>query len=481
MKTMKNILALMSAFAILVTPLMVEGQTPANMGKPNIVLISMDNFGWGELGVYGGGILRGAATPRIDKLAGEGMRLLNFNTEASCTPSRAALMSGRYAVRTGNATVPLDNPLYGLVQWEYTMAEMFSDAGYGTAMFGKWHLGHTAGRFPTDQGFDEWYGIPNSSDESTWPDNDRYRPDSDKFAHPEHIMEGRKGTPSKEVRLYNTKERTLIDKDLTDKSIDYMQRQTQAKKPFFLYIPYTQPHMPALPHPDFKGKTKNGHMADVLAQIDAYTGRLIDEVDRLGIRDNTIFIFTADNTAEFSVPHHGFTGPWRGTYVTGLEGGIRVPFIIRWPGKVPAGAVNNEIVREFDLFSTFARIVGGKVPTDRVIDSVDQTDFFLGKQERSNREAFVVYVGADIYGVKWRNWKMMFKETDRGGGILKENSLPLFYDLNSDPKEEHPMDRWYENAWVRWPAAKVLSDHLATVAKEPHIRAGQTDPYVRKK
>jgi arylsulfatase len=130
--------------------------------KPNIVLVLMDNLGWGEPGVYGGGILRGAPTPRIDKLAAEGMRLLNFNVEAQCTPSRAALMTGPYAVRTGNGSVPIDTPVYGLVQWEITMAEMLSDAGYATGAFGKWHLGHTEGRFPTDQGFDEWYGIPNS-------------------------------------------------------------------------------------------------------------------------------------------------------------------------------------------------------------------------------------------------------------------------------------------------------------------------------
>lgn len=119
----------------------------------------MDNLGWGELGVYGGGILRGSATPRLDRLSGEGMRLLNFNVEAQCVPSRAALLTGRYAVRTGNGSVPLDTPVYGLTKWEYTMAEMLSDAGYSTAMYGKWHLGQTKGRFPTDQGFEEWYGI----------------------------------------------------------------------------------------------------------------------------------------------------------------------------------------------------------------------------------------------------------------------------------------------------------------------------------
>ncbi len=144
--------------------------------KPNIVLIFMDNFGYGELGVYGGEITRGAPTPRIDRLATEGIRLTNFNVEVQCTPSRAALMTGRYVIRSGNGSVPITTGMYGLTQWEITMAEMLSDAGYATGIFGKWHLGHTEGRFPTDQGFDEWYGIPNSTDESLWPGQPQFRP-----------------------------------------------------------------------------------------------------------------------------------------------------------------------------------------------------------------------------------------------------------------------------------------------------------------
>jgi arylsulfatase len=136
--------------------------------KPNIVIIFLDNFGWGEPGFNGGGVSRGAATSRMDKLVDEGLRLTNFNVEVQCTPSRSALMTGRYAIRSGNGTVPLGEGIYGLVQWEITMAEMLSKAGYATAMFGKWHLGRTPGRFPTDQGFDEWYGVPNSTDESVY-------------------------------------------------------------------------------------------------------------------------------------------------------------------------------------------------------------------------------------------------------------------------------------------------------------------------
>ena len=452
--------------------------------KPNVVLILMDNFGWGELGVYGGGVLRGAPTPQIDALAGEGMRLLNFNVEAQCTPSRAALMTGRYAVRTGNASVPLDIERYGLTQWEHTMPEMLSDAGYVTGMFGKWHLGDTEGRFPTDQGFDEWYGIPNSTDEGFWneEDNTRYRRDAHWLTERQYsLMEGRKGSKPTIVRPYNMKERKLIDRELTDRSIDFMERHSKGEKPFFLFIPYTQTHLPVDPHPDFRGKTGNGPYADVLAQLDSYVGDLLDTVDDLGIKDNTIFIFTSDNGPEAIVPYHGTAGPWSGSYFTGREGSLRVPFIIRWPNKIPAGSVSNEIVHEMDLYTTLATMTGAKVPDDRIIDGVDHSDFFLGKQAKSAREALVVYVGNIIYGVKWRNWKMMFKDIEFGAGEpTKDYGMPLFIDLHTNMKEERPTDdhRWIENAWVRWPAGAVLTEHLKSLQEEPPVPAGAPDPYL---
>ncbi len=450
---------------------------------PNIVLVLMDNLGWGELGVYGGGVIRGAPTPRLDKLASEGTRLLNFNVEAQCTPSRAALMTGRYAVRTGNGSVPIDTPLYGLTQWEVTLAKMLSAAGYVTGAFGKWHLGHTPGRFPTDQGFDEWYGIANSSDESFWPTSARFRPESHEFTKFEYVRQGHKGESPKEVKVYDLKERAIIDRELTEHAIDFMQRAVKSKQPFFAYIPYTAVHFPNLTEPEFTGKSRNGEFADVLMQMDAYVGRLLDVVDRLGIRDSTVFIFTSDNGPEMVAPYYGFSGPWRGTYFTGLEASLRVPFLMRWPGRIPAGSVSNEIVHEMDLFPTLARIAGGKVPTDRIIDGVDQLDFLTGKQERSNRESVVIYVGNDIFGVKWRNWKMMTKEISTGyGEATREYAVPLLYDLYTDPKEEHPVDpRVVQDLWVRFPASKVLLEHVASLQKEPPIRPGTPDPYAPSK
>jgi arylsulfatase len=450
--------------------------------NPNVVLIFMDNYGWGEPGCYGGGILRGAPTPQIDKLADEGMRLLNFNVEAQCTPSRAAILTGRYAIRTGNASIPIETPVYGLTQWEYTLAEMFSDIGYATGMFGKWHLGHTEGRFPTDQGFHEWYGIPNSSDESAWPDDTRFREGIHPFAVAEHIMEGKKGENPRKLQVYNTEERILIDGELTKRSIDFMERNVEENKPFFLYIPYTMTHMPVYPHPDFKGKTGNGDFADVLAQIDAYVGMLLESVENLGIKENTIFIFTSDNGPDPTTPHTSFAGPWSGSYFTGKEGSLRVPFIIRWPGKIPAGIISNEIVHEMDLFPTLANIVNGKIPDDRIIDGVDQLDFFKGTQEKSNREHVIVYVGNELYGIKWRNYKMMSKEIDKAfADPTRSYGVPLIYDLHVDPKEENPLNsQWYHNGWIRWPAGSNLVEHMVSLQKEPPIRPGTKDPYIPK-
>ena len=208
---------------------------------------------------------------------------------------------------------------------------------------------------------------------------------------------------------------------------DFMRRQVEVGSPFFVYLPYTQTHMPVVPSAEFAGKSGNGDWGDVLLQLDAYVGELLDTVDELGISKNTIFVFTSDNGPEMLPGHNGWSGPWRGSYFTGLEGSLRVPFIIRWPGKVPGGAVSNEIVHSLDMYKTLARWAGAEVPTDRVIDSIDQSEFLTGQQEKSNRDGFIVYVGNDMFGVKWRNWKMMFKEVERGTDDKQDLRLPAFF------------------------------------------------------
>lgn len=453
--------------------------------KPNIVIIFMDNFGWGEPGFNGGGIIRGAETPRMDGLAAQGMKLTNFNVEVQCTPSRSALMTGRYAIRSGNATVPVGEGVYGLVQWEQTIAESFSENGYATGMFGKWHLGRTEGRFPTDQGFDEWYGVPNSTDESTYTSLQGF----DKSGvDPTYVMDGVKGKTPKKVRVYDLDYRPLIDRELTDRAKNFMEKNAKKDKPFLLYLPYTATHFPTMPHPDFKGKSGNGAWADLLMQIDSYVGELEDKTKELGIDENTIFIFTADNgpeainfgntnlTVETSM--QGSAGPWRGTLFTGYEGALRVPFVVKWPGKIKAGSVSDEIVHAMDIFPTLASISGSKVPNDRVIDGIDMKDFFLGKTNKSGREGFVVYMGKDIYGVKWRNWKLHFKEQESWDAVQANYTMPRVYNLLEDPQERSNV--LFPHTWVPKAALGQLEEHIISLKKYPPIRMGELDPYTPK-
>jgi len=458
--------------------------SPAAMAqdKPNVLLIFLDNFGWGEPGFNGGGIIRGAETPTLDTLAAEGLRLTNFNVEVQCTPSRSALMTGRYAIRSGNGTVPMGKGEYGLVQWEVTMAEMFSEAGYATGMYGKWHLGRTEGRFPTDQGFDEWYGVPNSTDESVYSSLQDF---AESGVTETYVLEGRKGSTPKNVRPYRLDYRPLIDRDLTDRAISFMKRQAKDDTPFFVYLPYTATHFPTMPHPDFEGKSGNGPWGDMLMQIDSYVGELLDTIDALGIENETIVIFTADNgpealsagetslTVETAV--HGSSGPWRSTLFTGYEGALRVPYAMRWPGKIEAGRVSDEIVHAMDLFPTLAEIVDGEVPEDRVIDGMDMSDFLLGGNDKSGRDGFVVYMGNDIFGVKWRDWKLHFKEQTGWNGVLREYTMPRVYNLINDPQERDNV--LFPHTWVPKAALPQLERHVASLKKFTPIPSGAPDPY----
>ncbi|WP_217909614.1 arylsulfatase [Desulfosediminicola flagellatus] len=458
--------------------------TPSfSLEKPNIVMVFMDNFGWGEPGFNGGGIIRGAPTPELDKLADEGLRLTNFNVEVQCTPSRSSLMTGRYAVRSGNGTVPLGEGVYGLVQWEVTMAEMLSQVGYATGMFGKWHLGRTPGRFPTDQGFDEWYGVPNSTDESVYSSLDGFSESGVKEAY---VMAGQKGEVPKKVRPYRLDYRPLIDRDLTDRAISFMKQQVQAQKTFFVYLPYTATHFPTMPHPDFEGKSGKGLWGDILMQVDSYVGELLNSINELGIADNTIFIFTADNGPEalsegetsmtVGTAMHGSAGPWRSTLFTGYEGALRVPFVIRWPAKIKAGSESDEIVHEMDLFPTLAQFAGGSVPADRVIDGIDMSTFFVGQKEKSGRDGFIVYMGNDIFAVKWRDWKLHFKEQTGWNGTLREYTMPRVYNLINDPQERDNV--LFPNTWVTKAGLPQLEEHIVSLRKYPPIPTGQNDPYV---
>jgi arylsulfatase len=448
-----------------------SSQQPAR--PPNIVLILVDNVGWGEFGVYGGGALRGAPTPRIDKLASEGLRFLNFNVESDCTPTRSALMTGRQPIRTGAMqSVPAGFP-QGLIPWEITIAQLLSGRDYATGIFGKWHLGDREGRYPNDRGFDEWYGIPRTTDETMFPSSMGF--DSTVVPLP-YVMEGRKGEKARNVALYDLEMRRRIDAELVAHTNAFMRRQVSLKKPFFAFVPLTQVHFPTLPNREFAGKTGAGDFADAMVELDYRVGQILDEIATLGIADSTIVFFGSDNGPEFRRPWRGTAGPWQGTYHTAMEGGLRAPFMVRWPHHVPAGRVTDDIVHITDLFPTLAHVAGAAVPTDRPIDGIDQLDFFLGKQPHSSREGFVFYIRTEMRAAKWRNFKMHFiweQEPNAGPKVLES---PSIFNLIQDPKEE--TDISVSTRWVIGPFQKMIRTFQESLKTYPPIPPGAPDDFI---
>jgi arylsulfatase A-like enzyme len=443
------------------------------MKKTNIVLVLADNLGWGELGCYGGGAIRGAPTPRIDALAQEGVQLLNFNVESDCVPTRSALMTGRHPIRTGALqSVPAGLP-QGLIPWEITIAELLSEAGYSTGMFGKWHLGDKEGRYPKDKGFDEWYGIPRTTNESMFTEQVGFDPD---VVDVPHVMEGFKGRLAEKKEIYDLEMRRRIDGVLTEKSCDFIRRKVAAGEPYFLYVPLTQLHFPTLPHRDFEGQTKKGDFADSMIELDARVGQILDVVNETGTQADTLFIFASDNGPEYRRPWRGSAGMWTGTYHTSMEGSLRVPCIARWPGKIPAGVVSNEIFHVVDIFATLAAVAGATVPKDRPIDGVDQLPFLRGETSNSAREGFVFFIKNEMRAAKWRDWKMHFvweKEPNEGANHLE---TPYLFNLIQDPKEETDVSS--TQGWVRGPIRKMINAFQASLKESPPVPPGAPDEYL---
>ncbi len=439
--------------------------------KPNILLILADNLGWGELGCYGGGSLRGAPTPRSDRLAAEGLRLTNFNVESDCVPTRAALMTGRHAIRTGAfQSLPKGVP-QGLTRWEVLLPELLKGQGYRTAHYGKWHLGEIQSRLPTARGFDDWYGLPRTLNEAYFTTTVGFDP---AIGPMPYLMEGKAGEDSVNLGEFNLETRRLIDAEIVARGRDFMRRCTEADEPFFLYAPMTQMHFPNLAHPDFMGITGFGEMADSLAELDHRVGQLVDEVDALGISGETLIIFASDNGPEFRDPWRGTAGYWRGTYHTAMEGGLRAPAIFRWPGRIDAGRVSDEIVHIADLYTTLSRLVGAREPDDRPVDGVDQTGFLL-HGEKSAREGFVYYIKQDLRAAKWRDWKCHFfwePEVNHSKGKLES---PLLFHLIQDPKEETNI--LLENTWALGPIYTMVHEFKESLKQYPPIPPGAPDPY----
>jgi arylsulfatase A-like enzyme len=457
------------------------GMTPhvsmAQTEKPNIVYILVDNWGWGDIGIQGGT----TATPEIDALASEGIRLLNFNVENQCTPTRSAIHTGRLPIRSGTFKVPAPGEPDGLAPWEYTIAELLSDAGYKTALYGKWHIGSKVGRMPNDQGYDEWWGINEGSNAAGYTSTPQFDP---AVAEVPYMWKGKKGEPSVKTVLYDLEAKRNLDHGSTERAVEYIKGNADGDDPFFLYLGYTHFHPPWGVHEDFENKSKAGIYADTKMEVDRNIGVVLDAIDDAGIADNTIVILTGDNgAANYPSPGvvtgevGGSNGPWRGGLSTAFEGGLRTPGMIRWPGKVPAGVVSDEIVSALDWFPTIAKLAGAPelVPTDRPIDGVDQSAFLLGETEKSTREHVVVYVGETVWAVKWRNMKVHFATAEGTHAFVQKYTFPQVFDIKEDPKESYELwgNEGYIHAWVMSPVTNILTELGASMAEFPNIKAGQ--------
>jgi arylsulfatase A-like enzyme len=445
-------------------------QSAYAQNKPNIVLIFPDNIGIGEVNSYGG--VRGVPTPNIDKIGNDGIRLTNFNVEYSCTPSRIALMTGRYAARAG------EDYYSGTTLWENTLAEQLKTAGYATALFGKWDLGSNnflGKREPTHQGFDEWYGIPETSHFSQFTSMKGFPKDREI----PYVWEGITGQISKKVKPFDLAARRTIDREAAEKSVKFIRKNAESKKPFFLYFPMTQLHFPALPHPDKAGATGAGDMGDAMADVDYNVGLILKELEKLGIDNNTLVIWCSDNGAEMRRPWRGSSGPWRGFYNSAMEGGVRTPCVIRWTGHIKSGQVSNEMVHEVDMFATIAVAAGVPyTPNDRKLDGVNQLPFFEGRQKESNREsAIFMNRNGGVMAVKWHDWKLWYNFKTEIPDNDQDNLVRLF-DLRVDPEEEIDVKDHYP--WVIGIMDSIVKAYELSLVQYPRVaaQANVADPYL---
>ena len=458
--------------------------------QPNILFILADNTGYGDFGVYGGGELRGAPTPRIDQLAAEGLRLTQFLVEPSCTPSRAALMTGRYSIRSGLSLVAVAGTDISLPAEEITVAEMLREAGYATAIFGKWHLGAQPYSQPQNQGFDEFYGIPPGD---TWDVFGMIRQGHQTKAldlpldKGPQIVEAKRDEPLTVVKPYTEAVRREIDWELVDHGIDFMTRQKAAGKPFFLYLPISRTHFPNLPSKRFEGASRIGQFGDSLMEEDAIVGTMLDSLNELELEQDTIVVLASDNGPDGpgarafggDMPDIGSSGPYRGALGDVSEGAIRTAAIIRWPGRIQP-RTSYAMFSIMDFFPTLAQFAGGKVPDDRPIDGLDQSDLLLGKNDRGRREHLLTFVGPDLVAARWKQFRAYFADVAPGrsgeggatlmGGIgasaAPMNGYPKVFDIELDQREDHNIAEMYN--WVLGPLLRVVDEYEASLAKNPN-------------
>ncbi len=415
-----------------------------NQQSPNIVIIFTDDQGYGDIGCYGA---TGFETPNLDKLASEGLRFTNhYAAQPVCSASRAGLLTGCYPNRIGISGALFPHHSIGLNPEELTIAEMLKTKGYATAIFGKWHLGHHKKFLPLQHGFDEYVGIPYSND--MWPlkiDGTHAEQGEGRGNYPNlPLIEG--NTTIEELNSYAAQDKltTLF----TEKAVDFINRNSD--KPFFVYVPHSMPHVPLGVSEKFKGKSEQGMYGDVMMEIDWSAGQIIQALKDNNVEKNTIIIFTTDNGPWKNYGNHaGSTAGLREGKTTSWEGGQRVPFIIKWPGITPKGAICNKLSCTIDVLPSLAEIVGAELPQQK-IDGIDITELWKGNFVADPRKELYYYYGENnLNAVRKGNWKLVFPHTygsyntlpgnDGVGGPriqTKVETLEL-YNMMRDPGEDY--------------------------------------------
>ncbi len=438
----------------LVLTLLCCSSLSAAADRPSFILIFADDQGWHDLGIQGHPDIR---TPNIDRMAREGMRFTSFYAAPFCGPSRAALMTGCYPPRISLAFNHGPKSATGIHADEVTVAELLRDVGYKTFMIGKWHLGSRAPFLPHYNGFESWFGLPYSND--MWPyhpvmpprpnEDARMRAARERADYTGYAGQGRyydvengQGFPENLPLMANDEvlelnpDQTRLTERYTDRALDFIEEN--AGEPFFLYLPHAMPHVPLFVSSARKGQSIRGLYGDVIEEIDWSVGRILDKLDELEIADDTMVVYTSDNGPwlQYGVDG-GSAGPFRDGKGTTFEGGMRVPGIFRWRGKIPPGQVSSEPVANMDVLPTFARLAGVEPPEDRVIDGRDLWPLLSAAPgARSPHDRFYYFAGgrerANIRAVREGRWKLHVRRAQGGDGL----EPVALYDLHEDPAEK---------------------------------------------
>ena len=390
-----------------------HGSISRTMKKPNVIFIMTDDQGYQDIGVYGAPDIK---TPNLDQMAEEGVRFTDFySMSPTCSPARTALLTGCYPQRVGIPRVLFPQDEIGLSSNEYTLGNLFQDAGYKTACFGKWHLGHKPPFLPTQHGFDYYFGIPYSND--MWIDP--ALPLSDEIMlregwSREQILAETHDQPSRDkVPLMRNNEvvehpaeQSTLTKRYTEEAISFIEKNQG--EPFFIYLPHTMPHIPLEVSEKFKGVSEAGLYGDVIEELDWSVGQILKALKRLNLDEDTLVIYTSDN-GPWLHPEifRGSSHPLRDSKFSTYEGGVRVPCIARWPETIPPGIVCNEVAGFIDILPTFAALIDADLPGDRIIDGKDITSLLLGTPDaKSPHEAIFYYRANELEAVRSGVWKL---------------------------------------------------------------------------